>query len=74
MALSGLIIIYMKNIDILQNGKSTDLKVNNKQLQTENQKHMGLVTRKPVFGVPAKRVSNQSPQLQRLAGKLKFYL
>ena len=25
-------------------------------------------------GVPTKRVSNQSPQLQRLAGKLKFHL
>ena len=25
-------------------------------------------------GVPTKRVSNQSPQLHRLAGKLKFHL
>ena len=33
-----------------------------------------LVTRKPVFGVSTKRDSNQSPQLQRLARKMKFRL
>ena len=31
------------------------------------------VATKPVFGVPIKRDSNQSPQLQRLAKKLKFF-
>ena len=30
------------------------------------------VVRKPVFGVSDNANSNQSPQLQRLAGKLKF--
>ena len=35
---------------------------------------MGLVARKPVFGFTTKRVSNQSPQLQRLVRKLKFHL
>ena len=34
--------------------------------------HMGLVARKPVFGFPTKRDSNQPAQLQRLARKLKF--
>ena len=35
---------------------------------------LGLIVTKPVFGVLTKRVSNQSPQLQGLARKLKFYL
>ena len=35
---------------------------------------MGLVARKPVFGVSTKRDSNQSPHLQRLARKLRFGL
>ena len=34
--------------------------------------HLGLIARKPVFGVPSKRVSNQSPQLQRLAKKIEI--
>ena len=36
--------------------------------------NMGLVARKLSSGCPTKRVSNQSPQLQRLARKLKFHL
>ena len=36
--------------------------------------HMGLVARKPVFRVSEKGVSNQSPQLHRLARKMKFHL
>ena len=40
----------------------------------ETQHNKGLDVTKPVSGFPAKLVSNQSPQLQRLARKLEFYL
>ena len=34
--------------------------------------HLGLDATKPVFGVSGKLVSNQSPQLQILARKMRF--
>ena len=51
--------------------QSNDVKVKGNKFLSY---YMGLVARKPVFGVSDKRVSNQSPHLQGLYRKLKIHL